>query len=329
MRRLAAALAAIGTSERHRRFSAWHGGATMRLSLGLAIALVVAIAVPAADASFPGRNGRIVFVSYPAASPGQPAQDGDLFTIGADGRRLKTLTSNRSNELWPKWSPGGKRLVFSRYTNAANVYALHVVRADGSGLKKITSPRGMHDTSPSWSPSGRRIAFVRAPANSKGGYCARVYVVNADGTGLTRVTPECNQYGELAWSPDGRHFAFVRSGSELYVMDADGSDVRRLLASTPLVSRFAWSPDARRIAFTRGDLPGIWVVNADDTGEAALVPDVRAANLSWSPDGREIAFGSVVDYRIAVATIGTGSVRVLGAGGVARADFQPDWQPLP
>jgi Tol biopolymer transport system component len=153
--------------------------------------------------------------------------------------------------------------------------------------------------------------------------------VNADGTGLTRVTPECNQYGELAWSPDGRHFAFLRSASELYVMDADGSDTRRLLAATrPLVSSFAWSPDASRIAFARGDLPGIWVVNADDTGEAALVPDVRAANLSWSPDGREIAFSNV-DSRIAVATIGTGSVRVLGAGGMARTDSQPDWQPLP
>ena len=73
-------------------------------------------------------------------------------------------------------------------------------------------------------------------------------------------------------------------------MDTDGSDVRRLLAGTSLVSSFAWSPDASRIAFTRGDLPGIWVVNADDTGEAALVPDVRAGSLSWSPDGREIAF---------------------------------------
>ena len=99
-------------------------------------------------------------------------------------------------------------------------------------------------------------------------------------------------------------------------------------AGIPLVSSFAWSPDASRIAFTRGDLPGIWVVNTDNTGEAALVPDVRAANLSWSPDGREIAF-QTVDQRIAVATIGTGSVRVLGAGGVARADYQPDWQPLP
>jgi TolB protein len=298
----------------------------VRLCLLLAVSTTL-VAAPISDASFPGSNGRIVFVSNRAPNPGQADRDGDLYTIGADGRGLKTVTANRSFELWPRWSPGGKRIVFSRYATVTNVYALHVVRADGSAVKEITSPRGMNDISPSWSPSGRRIAFVRAPANSKGWNCARVHVVNADGTGLTRVTPECNQYGDLAWSPDGRHFAFRRWGSELYVMDTDGSDVRRLLA-TVLVSDFAWSPDARRIAFTRGDLPGIWAVNVDDTGEAALVPGVRAANLSWSPDGREIAF-QTVEQRIGVATIGTGNVRVLGAGGRAREDVQPDWQPLP
>jgi TolB protein len=292
----------------------------------LLFVLVVALAATArADASVPGRNGLIVFVRNQPVSPGQATRGGDLYTMRADGSRLKRLTDNGTFERSPSWSPGGKRIAFSRYNRT---YGITVMRADGSGVRRITSPRGMNDISPSWSPSGRRIAFVRAPANSKGGYCARVHVVNADGTGLTRVTPECNQYGELAWSPDGRRFAFLRWGSELYVMDADGSDVRQLLATTPLVSTFAWSPDARRIAFTRGDLPGIWVVNGDGTGEASLVPEVRASDLAWSPDGREIAF-QTVDQRIAVATIGTGSVRVVGAGGMAREDIQPDWQPLP
>ena len=124
-------------------------------------------AAPRAGATFPGRNGLIVFVSNRAPSS-RADRDGDLYTIGADGRRLKALTANRSFELSPRWSPGGKRIVFSRYVNADDVYALHVIRADGSGLKKVTSPRGMNDVSPSWSPSGRRLAFVRAPANSKG-----------------------------------------------------------------------------------------------------------------------------------------------------------------
>ena len=63
-----------------------------------------------------------------------------------------------------------------------------------------------------------------------------------------------------------------------------------LTAGTMLVSSFAWFPYVSRMALIFGDLPLIWAVNADDTGEAALVPDVRALNLSWSPDGREIAF---------------------------------------
>lgn len=71
-----------------------------RLIFGGALALVVTMVVPSADASFPGSNGRIVFVRN-RASP-------DIYTIAPDGRRLKTLTANRSFELSPRWSPGGK-----------------------------------------------------------------------------------------------------------------------------------------------------------------------------------------------------------------------------
>jgi TolB protein len=89
----------------------------------------------------------------------------------------------------------------------------------------------------SWSPDGRRIAF-----SGSGG----IYVINADGTGLKRLTN--NRVWDQAplWSPDGKMIAFfsVRNGDdEIYVMNADGTgqrNVSRLPARD--VGLFAWSP---------------------------------------------------------------------------------------
>lgn len=292
-----------------------------------------ASAAPRAGATFPGRNGLIVFVNNRAPSS-RADMDNDLYTIGADGRRLKALTSNRSNELSPKWSPGGKRIAFSRYGRDmarcmdCGTYAIHVMRADGTGAGRITSASGVSDHFPSWSPSGRRIAFVRQSALPRGYLTGQVFVVNVDGKRLRRIVAERGEYANLTWSPDGTSFAFLRQ-QHLYVMRADGSAVRQLFASYPWVTGFAWSPDGRRLAAAHDyPEPGIDVVNADGTGQAVLVPDVRAADLAWSPDGRKLALRTQ-GFRIAVADIASGRVRVLDTGAGEGVDSQPDWQPLP
>jgi Tol biopolymer transport system component len=59
-----------------------------------------------------------------------------------------------------------------------------------------------------------------------------VYVVNADGSRLRRLTRNhAEDYGTPAWSPDGRKIAFVgnRDGnSEVFAMNADGTGIRNL-----------------------------------------------------------------------------------------------------
>src|SRR3989442_10169060 len=85
------------------------------------------------------------------------------------------------------------------------------------------------DAFTSQSGSGR-IAFV---SNRDGN--TEIYVKNADGTGLTRLTnnPAVDDYP--AWSPDGSRIAFTstRDGHyNIYVMNADGTGVTRLTTST-------------------------------------------------------------------------------------------------
>jgi Tol biopolymer transport system component len=116
-----------------------------------------------------------------------------------------------------------------------------------------------------------------------------IYVANADGSSVTRVTT-----GERpAWSRDGR-LAFQR-GSAIFVINVDGSGLRQIAQG----SGPAWSPDGARVAFSRGSTE-IVTVNADGSGAAVLVSHALVSQGStdilygahspaWSPDGRTVA----------------------------------------
>jgi TolB protein len=75
-----------------------------------------------------------------------------------------------------------------------------VLRADGSGLRRLTA----EEASPAWSPQGARIAFARETAGN-----ADMYVMNADGTQTTRLTRDPLREYTPAWSPDGSRIAVV------------------------------------------------------------------------------------------------------------------------
>ncbi len=124
--------------------------------------------------------------------------------------------------------------------------------------------------------------------------------MNADGSGLRRLTRGPAWDGGPAWSPDGRKIAFTRtippgegSGpwqSDVYVINVDGSGERNLTGDG-VSSGPVWSPDGQKIAFTswRDGKPGIYVMNADGSGRRRLMRN-GGGLPSWSPDGRKIAF---------------------------------------
>jgi Tol biopolymer transport system component len=75
-----------------------------------------------------------------------------------------------------------------------------------------------------------------------------IYVMNADGSGETRITDNQADDTDPTWYPDGLRIAFVsdRDGNrEIYVMNADGGDQTRLTNNTDSDSTPAWSPFIR------------------------------------------------------------------------------------
>lgn len=221
------------------------------------------------------------------------------------------------------------QMVFSiEDANNQDHSSIAVINTDGGELKTLLDSAGRKHTSPAWSPDGQQIVFS---SNRDGPL--NLYVMNADGSGVRRLTEGNFSDDHPAWSPDGQRIAFSsdRSGARnIYTINADGSNVQQL-TDTRNADRYpAWSPDGKYIAFEevlsgRGE---IFVMNADGTGISNISQQANARDTAptWSPDSSSIVFSSDRennDFDIYVVKVdGSGLFRLTTTTGL---DTEPSW----
>ena len=108
-------------------------------------------------------------------------------------------------------------------------------------------------TDPQYSPDGKRIAFsVTEYDLKKGKSNSDVYVMNADGSGLRRLTNRSDADYHPRWSPDGKSLLFVSSrenGDQVWKLPIDGGEARQLTDFSMGVSDPRWLPGGKRIVF--------------------------------------------------------------------------------
>ncbi len=173
---------------------------------------------------------------------------------------------------------------------------IYIMDADGSNMRQLTDLDD--DIAPALSPDGTQVVFTSLQRDGN----HEIYVINTDGSGLTRLTTNKGEDISPSWSPDGSQIAYMSDllgpgdPSQLYmfVMGADGSNPHPLTKSKG--DNHRWSPDGSQIVFVTGknNLCYLNIMNADGT-HAQVVKTNPVENIAspvWSPDGTQIAFFS-------------------------------------
>ena len=262
----------------------------MRVTISLLVFCSALIAA-AGDAAQPRVPGRIVF----ATDRGGNVDNTEIYSIRVDGRGRRALTRNLGADGGAAWSPDGSRIAFwsERFEGRERVRALYVMRADGSGQRRV-SPRYLvvaedAEGGVAWSPDGSRLAFQGARSLRTG-----IWVVRTDGSRLRQLA---RGRGPV-WSPRSELIAF-QSGTGISVIPAAGGRPRRLTRSANDGS-YGWSPDGRALAFLRNfetrQTQVLYTVGVRGGPLRRIYGGQRNVTITrrpdWSPDGQRLAFSA-------------------------------------
>jgi TolB protein len=263
-------------------------------------------------------QGRIAFQSDQSGSL-------DIYVMNADGSQISRLTTDAGTDVFPSWSPDGKKLAFA--SDMDGTPDIYVMNANGTNLTKVVDDPS-NDVLPAWSPDGKQLAFVSDRTGDD-----EIYVINVDGSGLKRLTNSSGDDDFPSWSPDGEWLVFASTrdvNSEIYKMDKNGKNLIRLTDDPSTDSTPAWSPDGTRIAFVskRDGFANLYVMDPEGENVTQLTFYKSIVEVpTWSADSKLIAFASDMEVSRDIFIIGADGSGLDRITDLPGEEFYPAWSP--
>lgn len=294
--------------------------------------------INAAQAAYPGRDGRIAFV-----------RSNQIYTITAQGAGLTKLTTDAKN-YWPKWSPDGKRIAYVHET-AAGVRDVWVMNANGATKQRVTNTGTV--SAPSWSADGKSLYFgsplkrikstkpFGSPVTLTGFYddpSDEALTLAVEPGRTVAVAPVGNKIAYYSNSfPDSPdHYLLVYNLTTRVITQLN--NVGGSCCGEGFFADLDWSPDGKILGYTDGSYcpdcsddpapippPHIRFDLGTPFKDSHLYPNVAYDRQpAFSPTGRSLALvnNATGTQQIYVTNINGSGRRLLTQG------YNPDWQPL-
>src|SRR5438105_14262078 len=270
----------------------------------------------------------------PAANLTWSTDNPQVATVGEDGT---VAGAGYGHARVSAAAPGGKTAAADIYVVGEIVVAssragqgkFQLYSAERSNLAQLAQLTPATDTAsandPAFSPDGSRIAFVTQRDGN-----AEIYVMNADGTGVTRVTNDPQIDGRSVFMPPGLSLAFHssrRAGKqEIWAVNVGGTGLTQLTRDSINFSP-AVSPDGQTIAYVsvRDKNYDIWLMGRDGSNQRPFTrsPQQRETEPRFLRDGTlaylvERKDGNRMVQQVVRADLSRGSVTRLTASELAR-----------
>jgi TolB protein len=255
------------------------------------------------------------------AFKGQNGSNGEIYVADFDGFDAKAVTQDNSIVAAPSIVPGHLAMYYTSYKlRNPDIYYQNL----STGARRVFARFGGSNMSPAASPDGSKVAMIL----SKDGW-TDLYVCNADGTDLKRLTKSPQDESSPCWSPDGQWICYASKDHErrsLSKISPSGGQPQRI--ATNLVGNPTepdWSPDGKWIAFTSQSRDfAICVVKATG-GDATVL--AAGEDPSWAPNSRTLAFARRHGgtYVLSLLDVPTKQVKDVSRTSGSSSQSQPSW----